>query len=72
MVRSPDAHGFCNPVPNQQVLGGHAVVCVGYFRLKNKWWAIVRNSWGLGLLSWGDYSGLLLHAAPLDLRLLER
>jgi C1A family cysteine protease len=48
---SPDAHGFCNPVLNQQVLGGHAVVAVGYFRLKNKWWAIVRNSWGQ---SWGD------------------
>jgi C1A family cysteine protease len=48
---NPDAHGFCNPVLNQQVLGGHAVVAVGYFRLKNKWWAIVRNSWGP---SWGD------------------
>lgn len=48
---SPDAHGFCNPVPNQQVLGGHAVLCVGYFNLKRKWWAIVRNSWGS---SWGD------------------
>lgn len=37
-----------------QVLGGHAVLAVGYERLKsrgNAIWLIVRNSWGA---SWGD------------------
>jgi C1A family cysteine protease len=42
----PDAQRVLQPVPNQQVLGGHAVLLVGYFRLNNKWWGIVRNSWG--------------------------
>jgi C1A family cysteine protease len=40
------------PMPNmkkEQVLGGHAVVCVGYNDLSQKW--IMRNSWGS---SWGD------------------
>lgn len=48
---SPDAKGFCRPVVGQSVLGGHCTVIVGYFRLGNVWWAIVRNSWGTG---WGD------------------
>jgi hypothetical protein len=47
---SPDKDGFCRPVLGQSILGGHCVVCVGYFRLKNVWWAIIRNSWGI---SWG-------------------
>lgn len=47
---SPDSQGFCRPVMGQGVLGGHCTVVVGYFRLKNVWWAIVRNSWGTG---WG-------------------
>jgi C1A family cysteine protease len=45
---SPDADGFCRPVAGQGILGGHCVVAVGYFRLKNVWWAIIRNSWGIG------------------------
>ena len=40
------------PMPNlqkEQLLGGHAVVCVGYNDTKQLW--IMRNSWGT---SWGD------------------
>jgi C1A family cysteine protease len=37
------------PEPNEQVLGGHAVLCVGYDQAKQEF--IVRNSWGPG---WGD------------------
>lgn len=37
------------PGPNEQLLGGHAVLIVGYDDEK-QWW-IVRNSWGTG---WGD------------------
>ena len=33
----------------EQILGGHAVVCVGYNEFSQKW--IMRNSWGS---SWGD------------------
>lgn len=49
---SPDAHGVCAPVENQTVLGGHAVLLVGYERIpgSRKVWAIVRNSWG----NWAD------------------
>jgi len=36
------------PKPNEQVLGGHAVVIVGYD--DSNGWFIVRNSWGTG---WG-------------------
>jgi C1A family cysteine protease len=36
------------PAPNEQVLGGHAVLAVGYD--DSKQWFIVRNSWGK---SWG-------------------
>lgn len=38
-----------NPGPNEQYLGGHAVVCVGYIPSTSRW--IVRNSWGP---DWGD------------------
>ena len=34
---------------NEQVLGGHAVMCVGYDDTNQ--WFIVRNSWGT---DWGD------------------
>lgn len=40
------------PMPNvarEQMLGGHAVCCVGYNDIKKVW--IMRNSWGTG---WGD------------------
>jgi C1A family cysteine protease len=37
------------PKPNDQLLGGHAIVCVGYNDTKKLW--IMRNSWGS---SWGD------------------
>jgi C1A family cysteine protease len=37
------------PSPNEQSIGGHAVVCVGYDDAKKVW--IMRNSWGTG---WGD------------------
>jgi C1A family cysteine protease len=36
------------PTPNEQVLGGHAVMAVGYEDAHH--WFIVRNSWGTG---WG-------------------
>ena len=37
------------PNPNEQLLGGHAVLVCGYNDSKKQW--IVRNSWGT---SWGD------------------
>jgi C1A family cysteine protease len=40
------------PMPNiqsEQLLGGHAIVCVGYNDLKQQW--IMRNSWGS---KWGE------------------
>jgi C1A family cysteine protease len=37
------------PKPKETLMGGHAVMCVGYDDTKK--WLIVRNSWGLG---WGD------------------
>jgi C1A family cysteine protease len=37
------------PRPSDQYLGGHAVVCVGYNDVSNRW--IMRNSWGP---RWGD------------------
>jgi C1A family cysteine protease len=38
------------PAPNEQVLGGHAVLVVGWDDAKGAW--EVRNSWGEG---WGDH-----------------
>jgi C1A family cysteine protease len=37
------------PKPTESVLGGHAVLCVGYDDARQMF--IVRNSWGEG---WGD------------------
>jgi C1A family cysteine protease len=37
------------PKSNEECLGGHAVVCVGYDDKAQTW--IMRNSWGLG---WGN------------------
>jgi len=41
------------PVPKdyEQVLGGHAMLIVGYKKIKQTLYLIVRNSWGTG---WGD------------------
>ena len=36
------------PQPNEQCLGGHAVLCVGYTNDRH---FIIRNSWGTG---WGQ------------------
>jgi C1A family cysteine protease len=36
------------PGPNEQTIGGHAVLAVGYDDSQN--WFIIRNSWGTG---WG-------------------
>lgn len=50
---SPDSHGVCTPVSGQSVLGGHAVLLVGYEKIPGSkiLWGIVRNSWGAG---WAD------------------
>lgn len=37
------------PCPGEEILGGHAVVCVGYDDARQVW--IMRNSWGP---TWGD------------------
>ena len=39
------------PKSNEKLLGGHAVSIVGYIKLQNKDYFIVRNSWGE---EWGD------------------
>ena len=43
------------PAPNEQMLGGHAVMAVGYDDSKQCF--IVRNSWGEG---WGDHGNFYL------------
>jgi C1A family cysteine protease len=47
---------FPMPAPGEQVLGGHAVLAVGYDDSQHRF--IVRNSWGT---AWGD--ARLLHCA---------
>ena len=49
-TRSVEKTGIV-PMPSKKdyLLGGHAVVCVGYDEKKKIW--IMRNSWGT---SWGD------------------
>ena len=37
------------PQPNETLLGGNAILCVGYNEIKKVW--IMRNSWGN---QWGD------------------
>jgi C1A family cysteine protease len=39
----------------EQLLGGHAVTCVGYNDAKGVW--IMKNSWGIG---WGDKGNFYL------------
>lgn len=51
---NPDPNGLTTPRPNASLLGGHAVLLVGYEHLRGhgtKDYAIVRNSWGNG---WAD------------------
>ncbi|OCT16483.1 xylellain [Paenibacillus pectinilyticus] len=40
------------PKHGEQLLGGHAVLAVGYKKIGDALYAIVRNSWGT---SWGDH-----------------
>jgi C1A family cysteine protease len=39
------------PKEGESLLGGHAVLAVGYKEIENKKYIIIRNSWGSG---WGD------------------
>jgi C1A family cysteine protease len=39
------------PKPDEKVLGGHAVVAIGYKQIKGQLYFECRNSWGAG---WGD------------------
>jgi len=48
------------PKKTEQLLGGHAVMCVGYKTIKKKLYFIVRNSWGS---SWGDRGYFYMPAA---------
>jgi C1A family cysteine protease len=45
MAQTGNAH---TPTPEEQIIGGHAVLAVGYDDSRN--WFIIRNSWGS---SWG-------------------
>jgi C1A family cysteine protease len=50
------------PQPSESVVGGHAVVCVGYDDARQAF--IIRNSWGTG---WGDMGyGYMPYAYMLD------
>ena len=40
---------MCMPGKDEKLLGGHAVMCVGFSDSKKKF--IIRNSWGV---NWGD------------------
>ena len=51
------------PMPNlnrEQILGGHAVVIMGYKNINNQLYFEVRNSWGTG---WGDEGYFWMPAA---------
>ena len=50
------------PQPSESVVGGHAVVCVGYDDSRQAF--IIRNSWGAG---WGEAGyGFMPYAYMLD------
>ncbi len=40
------------PTVGEEILGGHAVMCVGYTYIDSKLYYIIRNSWGS---DWGDH-----------------
>jgi C1A family cysteine protease len=48
------------PEPSESVLGGHAVVAVGYKQIKGQLYFECRNSWGPG---WGDHGYFWLPSA---------
>jgi C1A family cysteine protease len=48
------------PKPDEKVLGGHAVVAVGYKPIKGQLYFECRNSWGTG---WGDHGYFWMPAA---------
>ena len=48
------------PQPDEKVLGGHAVVAVGYKPIKGQLYFECRNSWGT---SWGDHGYFWMPAA---------
>jgi C1A family cysteine protease len=48
------------PQPHEQVLGGHAIVIVGYKPIGAQLYFECRNSWGAG---WGDHGYLFMPAA---------
>ena len=48
------------PQPDEKVLGGHAVVAVGYKQIKGQLYFECRNSWGTG---WGDKGYFWMPAA---------
>jgi C1A family cysteine protease len=50
------------PQPNETVLGGHAVVTVGYKQIKGQLFFECRNSWGAG---WGDHGYFWMPASYL-------
>jgi C1A family cysteine protease len=50
------------PQPSEKVLGGHAVVAVGYKPIKNQLYFECRNSWGT---TWGDQGYFWMPAAYL-------
>jgi C1A family cysteine protease len=48
------------PQPDEKVLGGHAVVAVGYKPIKGQLYFECRNSWGT---RWGDHGYFWMPAA---------
>lgn len=50
--------GLYDPGPNEEYLGGHAVVCVGYVPIRELW--IIRNSWGP---DWADHGHFYVRKA---------
>ncbi len=51
------------PKSTEKLMGGHAVLAVGYKTINNSPYLIVRNSWGTG---WGDHGYFYLPASYLN------